>query len=128
MDICGRSWLAREAILEATPAEDSCDAVSAAEMAALTVLDLSDAYDRSQPPNQFTVQLKAGDFDGLEGLVTLDASSTQIRGRLPEGLFADLSALTVLRLKDNNLWPRLSAGVFEGLEGLTELDVRELLE
>ena len=74
--------------------------------------------------NQFTVQLKAGDFDGLEGLVTLDASSTGIRGRLPEGLFADLSALTVLRLKDLNLWGRLSAGVFEGLAGLTELDVR----
>ena len=36
VDICGRSWLAREAILEATPAEDSCDAVSASEMAALT--------------------------------------------------------------------------------------------
>ena len=84
-NICGRTAIVVDAIVAATPAQDSCDTVLPRDMAALTELDLT-----SRPG---FYSLKVGDFAGLDGLTTLDLSDTFLQS-LPSGAFDDLGGLT----------------------------------
>ena len=106
-----RTPLVRDAIVAAVPGVNSADDVTEAHLAAITSLRLS----------RFTniTTLKAGDFDGLTGLTTLDLSENQL-STLPEGIFDDLTALTTLELNDNQL-STLPADIFDALAKLREL-------
>ena len=90
---------------------NSANDVTEAHLAAITLLSLS----------RFTniTTLKAGDFDGLTGLTSLNLSENQL-STLPEGIFDDLTALTLLELNDNQL-STLPADIFDELAKLREL-------
>ena len=115
---------------------DAADDVTAADLAVITHLNLSD---------QSITALKAGDFDGLSALRTLSLArntlsslpadifsglSALIRleldsnqlSSLPDGLFSGVSSLSWLDLSDNSLGS-LSANTFSGLSALTVLDL-----
>ena len=139
-DICGRTAIVVDAIVAATPAQDSCDTVLPRDMAALTELDIT-----SRPG---FYSLKVGDFAGLGGLTTagpqrhvlavvaqrrlrrlgracstLDLSGTSLRS-LPSGAFDGLDSLTRLYLSDTSL-QSLPSGAFAGSESLITLDLSD---
>ena len=100
-NICDRTPEVRDAILEAVGADD-CAAVDADAMAAVSTLGSSGL-----------ASLKAGDFDGLTGLRTLDLSYNYLTA-LPAGVFDELTSLETLDLGNNRL-ASLPAGVFDNL-------------
>ena len=105
--VCSRSPAVRDAITAAA-SRTACSDVTDAELAGITILDLSGLG---------LTSLKADDLKGLSGLETLDLSGNELSS-LPEGLFADLTNLRVLLLHDNML-----SSLPEGaLTGLTELE------
>ena len=89
-----------------------CGKVTAAQVAGITELEVD-----FEP-----LVLKAGDFAGLTGLVTLRLDGNRLSA-LPPGIFAGLTSLTALRLDGNEL-SELPPGIFTGLTGLTTLDLR----
>ena len=101
----------RDAIVRAVQDVNSASDVTETHLAAITSLTLS----------RFTniTTLKAGDFDGLIGLTSLDLSENQL-STLPEGIFDDLTALTLLELHDNQ-FSTLPADIFDELAKLREL-------
>ena len=127
VNICDRTWWVRDRLLELTPSNDTCNAVSGAELAAIETLDFSGVSGGG-------IFLKAGAFDGLTGLTELDLSGVGIAvidvgdgrssGQLRSPIFAGLDNLETLRLGDNRLFPRISDDAFEGLDNLRELDLR----
>ena len=110
-NVCGRTAIVADAIVAATPAQDSCATVSPADMAALTELDL--------PSRPGFYSLKVGDFAGLDSLTTLDLSDTFLQS-LPSGAFDGLGGLYELNLSDTSL-RSLPSGAFDGLDSLTRL-------
>ena len=113
VDICSRTPAVREEILSITGVAD-CAAVTDADLAAITRLDLS---------NLGLAALQAGDFAGLSGLAFLDLGDNGLT-ELPQSLFADLAALAELVLHRNGLGT-LPADVFDPLAALTLLDLAE---
>ena len=126
VSICDRTWWVRDRLLELTPSQDTCNAVSEVELAAIETLDF--------PGISGGTFLKAGAFDGLTGLTELDLSGVGIAvievgdgrfsGQLRGAIFAGLDNLETLRLRDNKLFPRISDDAFEGLGNLRKLDLR----
>ena len=119
MDICDRSQGVVDAILATTPSYDFCDGVDPAELADITVLDVTG----------FSVgRLRNSDFDDLPNLRTLDLSGTTLvedgRQNLPADAFQGLSNLTTLDLSNNPILD-LPEGIFDGLSNLIHLDLSD---
>ncbi len=79
----------RDAIVAAVPGVNSANDVTAAHLAAIATLEAS---------NKSISALKAGDFDGLTALTTLDLSRNTISDI---SLLGSLTALTALELSQN---------------------------
>ena len=90
VDVCDRTPQVRDAILEAVGADD-CAAVDADAMADVESLRI-----------EGLTSLRAGDFDGLDNLRTLDLSGNALT-TLPAGVFDGLTSLETLDLSDNHL-------------------------
>ena len=136
--VCARTEAVRDAIVAAVAEVSACGKVTAAHLAAITVLDVSFT---SAPATlaagdfagltalaslfldggtQRLTSLPAALFDGLSGLTTLDLSGNQIG--LSADTFAGLTSLATLRLSGNDL-ATLPAGVFVDVSALTTLDL-----
>ena len=85
--VCDRTRQVRNALRRSLP----CAAVSAADLAARTELDLA---------NGNVGALQGGDLSGLSGLSVLDVSGNALTS-LPDGMFAGLGALGEVQLQDN---------------------------
>ena len=110
--ICGRtSTVVKVLTLKAGFADAAqCDKVSKAHLAQIDSLLFHKQGMRS---------LKAGDFEGLTGLTSLNLGTNQLAS-LPAGLFAGLSNLESLHISQNQL-TELPAGIFSELSGLKSL-------
>ena len=108
--LSARTSQVRDAIVAAVPGVTDADDVTAAQLAAITILTLS--YKR-------ITSLKAGDFDGLTGLTKLSLSGNKIAS-FPSGIFDELTALTELILNSND-FTSLSSGIFDKLTNLSKL-------
>ena len=85
--VCDRTRQVRNALRRSLP----CAAVSAADLAARTELDLA---------NSDLGALQVADLSGLSGLTALDLSGNALPS-LPAGMFAGLGALVEVQLHDN---------------------------
>ena len=106
----GRTQQVQNAIVAAVPGVNSANDVTAAHLAAITILNLS---------NKRITSLKSDDFDGLTTLVILGLYSNNLRS-LPSGIFDELTALKTLGLQHNAL-SSLPSGIFDELTVLTYL-------
>ena len=111
--ICDRTQQVQDAILGALSGVDDCAAVTDADLASLTSLDMS---------FQSIASLKSGDFAGLTSLTALGLGGNSFT-MLPADVFSDLTALTHLPLNDNAL-ESLPGTVFSSLTALTNLDLQ----
>ena len=92
--ICDRTQEVYEAIVEFYVAgTDNCAAVTVADLAAITELDLSDLSIDS---------LKSGDLAGLTNVVSIGLTDNRLT-TLPEDVFSGLTTLRNLRLDQNDL-------------------------
>ena len=107
--VCGRtSRLMQKIVEEAGFSEPGqCSEVTSAHLSRITRLDLTDRGIES---------LKAGDFEGMSGLRSLQLSRNQLTG-LPDGLFDGLESLAYLYLQENRL-KVIPQGLFSGLSAL----------
>ena len=110
--ICDRTQKVHEVIVGALSGVDNCAAVTVADLAGLTDLDMSGAN---------IAALKAGDFAGLTGVTTLNLARNSFT-TLPAGVFSGLTALEILVLAAGQL-TELPAEVFSGLTNLTGLNL-----
>ena len=110
--ICGRTAQVQTAILDEIAGVSACGDVTSTQLAAIDLVDLSDAG---------ITALAAGDFAGLTALEDLYLDDSDLT-ELPAGVFAGLTALEELELDDNDL-TELPAGVFAGLTAVTDLYV-----
>ena len=112
----------RDAIVAAVPGVNSADDVTAAHLAAITTLEAS---------KKSISALKAGDFDGLTALTTLDLSRNTISNI---STLANLTTLTTLNLNHNAIsdisvlknltklrWLFLSHNAISDISALTNL-------
>ena len=111
--ICDRTQQVHEVIVSALSGVDDCAAVTDADLASLTGLDMS---------FQSIASLKSGDFAGLTSLTALALGGNSFT-MLPADVFSDLTALTHLPLNDNAL-ESLPADVFSSLTALTVLNLQ----
>ncbi len=111
--ICSRTPEVRDALAKAV-SKAKCGAVTAADLAGITSLNLAEKLFSGSSPS-----LQAGDFAGLTALTTLDLYGNRLTS-LPPGVFDDLTALTSLRLSGNRL-TSLPPGVFDDLTALRKL-------
>ena len=102
----------RDAIVALVPGVDSADDVTAAHLALIANLNLSE---------QNITTLKAGDFDGLSSLNSLALYRNNL-SRLPVDLFSRLSSLNRLDLGNNDL-RSLPADLFSELSSLEWLSL-----
>ena len=107
-----RTQQVQDTIVALVPGVDAADDVTAAHLAVITNLDLSD---------QSITALKAGDFDGLSALQTLFLTNNTLSS-LPADIFSGLSALIQLELDSNQL-SSLPDGLFSGVSSLSSLDL-----
>ena len=105
--VCDRTPQVRDRLILGA---SSCRDVTAADLASISVLNLSDTEISS---------LQAHDFNGLTGLTRLHLSHNNL-SELPEGIFNGLINLEVLSLAVNAL-NSLPEGVFDGLHSLKVL-------
>ena len=111
--ISERTPQVRDAIVAAVPGVNSAAEVTEAHLASIRgSLNLRD---------KGISALKAGDFDGLAYLSTLDLGVNQLTS-LPDGVFDGLDRLTQLYLGGNQ-FSSLPARVFADLGSLTKLDL-----
>jgi len=108
--VCGRTPQVRDA-LAAAVGRQACSEVTAADLAALTSLDLV---------GQSIAAVQPSDFEGLSSLAYLNMSQNGLAA-LPPRLFAGAPALVVLSLDVNRL-AGLSAQTFAGVN-LERLDL-----
>ena len=106
--VAGRTPKVRDAIVAAVPEVNSAANVTAAHLAAITELDMSESK---------ITALKSGDFDNLINLEGLRISDTL--SALPNGIFDDLTRLEVLALAGT--LPSLPDGIFDDLTNLKGL-------
>ena len=108
--ICDRTQQVHEAIVGVLSGVDDCAAVTVADLAGITDLELiSKSID----------SLKSGDFAGLTSLISLGLVRNSLT-MLPADVFSGLTALGSLSLNDNDL-ESLPADVFSGLTSLTNI-------
>ena len=110
--VSDRTQQVQDKIVALVPGVDAANDVTAAHLALITSLNLSD---------QNITALKAGDFDGLSALSSLDLGSNELSS-LPAEIFSGLAAMRRLNLAYNSL-DNLSANTFSGMAALTGLDL-----
>ena len=110
--VSDRTQEVQDKIVALVPGVDAANDVTAAHLALITSLNLSD---------QNITALKAGDFDGLSALSSLDLGSNELSS-LPAEIFSGLAAMRRLNLAYNSL-DNLSANTFSGMVALTGLDL-----
>ena len=111
MSICDRTAAIMNAILSKIPGTNDCAEVTSTQLAAITgTLSLNSKNISS---------LKAGDFDGLISLASLNLWRNNL-GTLPEGIFDELSSLTSLDLSENAM-VTLPDSIFDELSSLDVL-------
>ena len=110
--VSDRTPQVRDTIVALVPGVDSANDVTAAHLALITNLNLSD---------QSITTLKAGDFDGLSSLRSLSLAKNTLSS-LPAGIFSGLSAMSSLDLRSNTL-SSLPDGVFSGLSSMGRLNL-----
>ena len=113
MNICKRTAAVLSAILSKISGTNDCGEVTSTQLAAITGLLRLDSKNISS--------LKAGDFDGLISLSSLDLRRNNL-ATLPDGIFDELTSLNSLVLSQNDL-NKLPDGIFDELTSLTELDL-----
>ena len=117
-DLCSRTAVVKNVIVNRVSGKTDCADITTAELAGITRL----IFFGSSPLSSLRgSNLKSGDFAGLTGLTRLDLDFNEITS-LPADIFSGLSALTTLRLDDNQL-STLPSGVFAGLTSLTTLNL-----
>ena len=119
--ICSRTAQVRDAIVTQVKEDDSavtdCSMVTAAHLAAVTVLSLN-------PPDTGAAaltRLGPGDFAGLSAVWRIWLSENRLRD-IPAGVFDPLTGLQELYLNGNDL-ATLPPGLFDRLTGLNLLDM-----
>ena len=113
MNICKRTAAVLSAILSKISGTNDCAEVTSTQLAAITGLLQLDSKNISS--------LKAGDFDGLISLTSLDLRRNSLSS-LPDGIFDQLTSLTGLDLRHNNL-ATLPDGIFDELTSLYGLEL-----
>ena len=112
--ICDRTQQVHEIIVNYLTGVDNCAAVTVADLAGLTSLDMS-GYE--------IASLKPGDFTGLTNLVSLYLGGNSFTTLHPD-VFSGLSALRYLSLSNNKALSSLPGTVFSGLTALSFLKFR----
>ncbi|MCG9134111.1 cadherin domain-containing protein [Candidatus Poribacteria bacterium] len=107
-----RTQQVQDTIVALVPGVDAADDVTAAHLALITNLNLSD---------QSITALKTGDFDGLSALRSLSLAKNTLSG-LPADIFSGVSSLSSLDLGSNQL-SSLPDAVFSGLSAMTRLNL-----
>ena len=110
--VSDRTQQVQDRIVALVPGVDSADDVTAAHLALITNLNLSD---------QSITALKAGDFDGLSALRSLSLAKNTLSS-LPAGIFSELSSMNSLDLGSNEL-SSLPDGVFSELSAMSRLNL-----
>ena len=110
--VSDRTQQVRDAIVALVPGVDAANDVTAAHLALITSLNLS---------NQSITALKAGDFDGLSSLTSLSLARNTLSS-LPADIFPGLSSLNSLDLGSNEL-SNLPTDVFSGLSSMSRLNL-----
>ena len=111
MSICDRTAVVMNAILSKIPGTNDCAEITSTQLAAITgTLSLNSKNISS---------LKAGDFDGLISLASLNLWRNNL-GTLPEGIFDELYSLTSLDLSENAM-VTLPDSIFDELSSLDVL-------
>ena len=110
--VSDRTPQVRDTIVALVPGVDSANDVTAAHLALITNLNLSD---------QNIAALKAGDFDGLSSLNSLALYKNTLSS-LPADIFSGLSSLNRLDLGSNRL-SGLPADIFSELSSLNWLSL-----
>ena len=110
--ICDRTEILHEYIVDALSGVDDCAAVTVADLAGLSRVDVG---------NYGITSLKSGDFAGLTSLTYLNLGLNSL-AMLPEDVFSGLTALTELYLISTAL-SSLPEDVFSGLTALTRLNL-----
>ncbi|MDE0400344.1 MAG: cadherin domain-containing protein, partial [Candidatus Poribacteria bacterium] len=110
--VSDRTQQVQDRIVALVPGVDSANDVTAAHLALITNLNLS---------NQSITALKAGDFDGLSALRSLSLAKNTLSS-LPAGIFSGLSAMSSLDLGSNEL-SSLPNEVFSGLSAMSRLNL-----
>ena len=110
--VCDRTPQVQDEIMSLAGTGD-CTAVDNRHLALVEKLDFSVYGGFAGAP---LTTLRAGDFDGLPAMTTLNLAENEL-AELPEGVFAGLSSLVRLWIAENEL-TRLPEGVFEDLSSL----------
>ena len=110
--VSDRTQQVQDTIVALVPGVDSANDVTAAHLALITSLNLSD---------QDITALKSGDFDGLSALGSLSLAKNTLSS-LPANIFSGLSAMNSLDLGSNAL-NSLPADVFSGLSAMNRLNL-----
>ena len=112
--IDGLTQQVQDAIVATVPGVDTAADVTAAHLAAITELDLS---------NKSITSLKSGDFDRLTALTHLNLGSNDLTA-LPANLFDNLTELRHLYIDHNDL-TSIPAGIFDNLTELTHFSLHD---
>ena len=111
MNICDRTAVVMNAILSKIPGTNDCAEITSTQLAAITgTLSLN---------SKNIPSLKAGDFDGLISLTSLNLWRNNL-ATIPEGIFDELTSLTSLDLSENAL-VSLPDRIFDELSSLDVL-------
>ncbi len=113
--VCDRTPEVRDALVAAIDGVTDCADVTPAHLRGITTLALMG----SGVPGEGLASLQIGDFAGLSALEELDITGYADLAIIPPGVFAELSALTILVLRSSA--STLPVGVFAGLSALTDL-------
>ena len=113
--ICDRTQQVQDAIVTAVSGVTECAAVTVANLAGIGYLGFTD---------KGITSLKAGDFTGLTALDTLTVNKNPSLTGLPSGVFADLTAILEISLRENGL-QSLPEDVFSGLTTVVAINLRE---
>ena len=132
LGICSRTQQVQDAILDQISQVNDCAAVTLAQLAAITELDLSDPTQNPVSPDEVNndrderddiTELTSADFAGLTELTALDLRFNRLT-TLPADIFNGLAKLQILTLSNNRLTTSgLLAGVFSDLIALEYLDL-----
>ena len=110
--VSDRTQQVQDTIVALVPGVDSANDVTAAHLALITNLNLSD---------QSITALKTGDFDGLSALRSLSLAKNTLSS-LPADIFSGLSAMSSLDVGSNEL-SNLPNEVFSGLSAMSRLNL-----
>ena len=115
--ICGRTAKIQEVILAELTDVTDCAAVTVANLASITTL----GHNGFGTFSQGITSLQAGDFAGLTALTILRLANNQLAS-LPAGIFSGLTAVTEILLDGNQL-TALPQGTFANLSNLTGISL-----